>query len=577
MSVSKSVNSDSVDVKSLAADSSPETPPTLRSHDESGHDSTKDISREKTHSGESFGDASREESSDPSVDPYPHGLRLVLIAGAVMFSVFLMSVDQTIVGTAIPKITNEFHGLDKVAWYGSAYFSAFGAFQSSWGKAYRYFPLKTTFLVSMAIFEIGSLICGVAPNDIALIVGRAIAGLGGAGIMAGGYTILAFSAEPARRPFLMGFSGATYGIAAVVGPVLGGVFSDRLTWRWCFYINLPIGGVAAFVILLFFHAPANAGATTNVSLVEKLAQMDPVGIILTMSAIICFILALQYGGVSQPWNGSVVVGLLVGSVAIAVALCLWEIYQGERAMIVPRLFKQRFLWVSCIYQFCLAGAYYLVLYYIPIYFQSIDDTSAIMSGVRNLPMVVAVCICSLAGGIAVSKTGHATPFLIAGAAVATIGTGLLYSLDIGTPMGKWIGYQILIGAGYSFPFMITTNIAQDNAAPEDVSTVTAIVFFFNVLGGSLSLSAAQSAFVNSITVYLVANAPDLNPQDVVATGVAEIRHVFSDDQIQSILLAYMSGIRAAFAIGIALVGLSCLAGILSPWKRLHSQGSAAMA
>lgn len=352
----------------------------------------------------------------------------------------------------------------------------FSGFQSSWGKAYRYFSLKTTFLTSMGIFEIGSLICGVAPTDVALIIGRAIAGLGGAGIMAGGYTILAFSAEPARRPFLMGFSGATYGIAAVVEPVLGGVFSDRVTWWWCFYINLPIGGLAAVAIFLYFHAPSNAGAATNVSWKEKLAQMDPVGVVLSIGAIVCFILALEDGGTTQPWNSSVVIGLLVGFSVLVIVLCIWEVFQGERAMIVPRLFKQRFLSVGSIYQFCFAGAYYVVLYYFPIYFQSVGNVTPIMSGVRNLPMVVAVCIFSLSGGIAVSQTGIATPFLIGSAAIATIGTGLLYSLDIDTSMGKWIGYEILVGTGFSFSFMIATNIAQDNAAPEDVSTVTAIVF-----------------------------------------------------------------------------------------------------
>jgi MFS family permease len=162
---------------------------------------------------------------------------------------------MTILSTAIPKITSDFHSLDDVGWYASAFFLTVGASQSSWGKAYKYFPLKTVILISIAVFELGSLICGVAPNSVALIVGRAITGLGAAGVLSGCYTIIAFSIPPVRRPAFTGLLGATYGIASVVGPLLGGVFTDKATWRWCFYVNLPVGGVSAGIIFLFFQNP----------------------------------------------------------------------------------------------------------------------------------------------------------------------------------------------------------------------------------------------------------------------------------------------------------------------------------
>jgi MFS transporter, DHA2 family, glioxin efflux transporter len=244
------------------------------------------------------------------------------------------------VATAIPKITDEFLGLDKVSWYSSAYFMTFGGFQPLWGKVMKYFSIKSSFLLAIFIFEVGSLICGVAPNATTLIVGRAIAGFGGAGIGIGGVTIMAFAVEPRKRPQYMGIFGALYGVAAITGPLLGGAFADKVSWRWCFYINLPIGGVAAVLIVAFLKSPSQV-TTSHASLNEKIIQMDPLGALLIMGAIVAYILALEYGGQTKPWNSSVVIGLLVGSVVIGVVFCGWQVYLGERAMLVPRLFKQR--------------------------------------------------------------------------------------------------------------------------------------------------------------------------------------------------------------------------------------------
>ena len=430
----------------------------------------------------------------PSVDEYPTGLRLVLLVGAVILSVFLISLDQvncplchiypdplntggvqTIIGTAIPKITDEFHGLNQVSWYGAAYFMCFGGFQSSWGKAFKYFPLKAAFITTVAAFEVGSLICGAAPNATALIVGRAIAGMGGAGIATGGTTIVAFSAPPEKRPILMGLIGVTYALAAVAGPLLGGVFSDRVTWRWCFYINVPIGAFVVGVILIFFRLP-NAVRPIEADWREKLLQMDPVGVALAMGSIICFILALQYGGTMHPWDNSVMIGLLVGFVVILLVLAIWEFYQGEYAMLVPRLISQRSLWAPATFQFFFAGSYFLLLYYLPIYFQSIGGADPIHSGVDNLPFVITAGIFVLAGGITVAKTGHAVPFMALGAALTTIGMGLLCTLNVVTPSGKWIGYQILLGASLAFPFQNCLNVVQANVEARDIASATSILY-----------------------------------------------------------------------------------------------------
>ncbi|KFA76887.1 hypothetical protein S40288_09296 [Stachybotrys chartarum IBT 40288] len=500
---------------------------------------------------------------------YPSGFKLIMIAVALILAMFLISLDMTIVATAVPSITDEFRTLRDVAWYGSAFFVTIGAFQTTWGKAYKYFPLKTTFLLSIFVFEIGSLICAVAPTSTALVVGRAIAGVGAAGVSGGSYTLIAFSAPPHKRPIFTGILGASYGVASVIGPLIGGVFSDQVTWRWCFYINLPIGGLSVLIILFYFRTPP-AAKPVDASLKEKILQMDPLGTSLVLGAILCYLLALQYGGLSHAWNSSTVIGLLVGFFVIVIVFVAFQIYQGERSMLAPRLVKQRAVWVGSLFQFFFAGSYYAVLYILPIYFQSVDNASPTDSGVRNLSLILSLTVFTIMSGGFISSTGIATPLEVIGSAVASIGAGLLYTFDIGTSTGEWVGFQLIAGVGWGIGFQVPMIVAQGTCAPEDLASATAVILFFQTMGGALLLSAAQSAFANRMVSTLATTAPTVDPMQVLDAGAGEIRTIFTDEQLPGILAAYMDGIQVALAIAIAAVCFSVVLSVLSPWKRLQT-------
>lgn len=295
-----------------------------------------------------------EEPEDES--KYLSGLKLWTLSFGLCLTTFVIALDNTIIATAIPKITSVFNSLEDVGWYGSSYLLTTTSLQPSFGKVYTYFDVKYTYLIALVIFEVGSVICAAATSSPMFIIGRAIAGAGAAALYSGGMTIIGFSVPLRKRAIYIAALSSMFGIASVVGPILGGAFTDRLSWRWCFWINLPFGGISLAVVFFFFSNPERK--YNHIPIKERLKNIDMAGAVFLICAIVSLLLALQWGGFTYPWSNSKVWGTLLGFGLIIAVFIVIQFYQGDKATIPVRVFKQRTILVSCVFSALLSMALY---------------------------------------------------------------------------------------------------------------------------------------------------------------------------------------------------------------------------
>ncbi|KAI9819043.1 MAG: MFS sugar transporter [Thelocarpon impressellum] len=501
---------------------------------------------------------------------YPKGIKLGLITLALCLSVFLVALDQTIIATAIPRITDKFQALDDIGWYGSAYLLTTCAFQLLFGKFYSFFSIKWVYLVAIGIFELGSLICGVAPTSDALIVGRAIAGLGCAGIFSGALIIVAYSVPLRQRPVYTGIIGATYGLASVAGPLMGGAFTDKVSWRWCFYINLPLGAVTVLVIAIFFKAP-HREKVASIGFTERLKHFDIPGTLVFLPAIVCLLLALQWGGSKYPWRDGRIVALLVLFGVLIIAFIAIQFWKGDSATLPPRVIGQRTVAFCAWYSLATGASFLLFVYYLPIWFQAIKGVSAVQSGIDNLPMILGLVIVSIIAGGLVTTFGYYTPVMIAGAVLMAVGAGLLTTLEIDTGSPGWIGYQALFGFGVGLGLQQSLIAVQTVLHIDDVPTGTAAIIFFQTLGGALFVSIGQNVFTNQLVSGLRAAAPGLDPAIVLRTGATSLKAAVPAEFLPGVLVAYNDALVDCYRVGLAMACLTIVGAAGVEWRSVKGK------
>ncbi|KAI2465685.1 putative MFS aflatoxin efflux pump [Annulohypoxylon bovei var. microspora] len=515
---------------------------------------------------EAQGVTNQANESSPDEDEqieYPTGVRLALVLVSVFVSMFLVALDRLIISTAIPAITDEFHSLPDVGWYGSSYLLTTCAFQLMFGKVYTFFPVRTTFLATIFLFEAGSAICGAAPSSVAFILGRAIQGVGSAGIFGGSIVSIVYSVPLHKRPLYLGFFGAVFGLASVIGPLVGGAFTSNITWRWCFYINLPFGGIAMFVIAFLLHVPDRK--TTKIPMKAKLAQLDAVGTTLLIPAVVCLLLALQWGGLTYAWSNGRIIALLTLGFALFIGFAAVQILMPKTATIPPRIFNQRSILAGNWATTCIGASMIVFVYFLPIWFQAIKGTTAVDSGIRLLPITLSMVVASISNGIFVSKIGYYTPSMLFGTVLMSIGAGLLTTLEQDTGTGKWIGYQILYGFGMGMSFQAPNLAAQTVLPTRDVPIGTSLVFFCQLLAGAIFISVGQNVLDNQLLSRL-SGLPGFQASMIEDSGATTLSSSLPAELLPAVLVAYNEALRQVFRLGLCLSCLTILGTVCMEWR-----------
>ncbi|KAI1406173.1 MFS general substrate transporter [Hypoxylon fuscum] len=482
-----------------------------------------------------------EYASEPE---YITGVKLVLVVAGVALGCFLMLVDTMVISTAIPRITDEFHSLADVGWYASAYQFGIAAPQPLW-----------TFLFFFGIFELGSVLCGAAVSSAMLIIGRTVAGLGAAGIINGAITIVSSCAPLEKRP---GMTMGLQQLGLVIGPLIGGAFTTYSTWRWSFYINLPIGAIAVFLVLVV-RIPEQTPKGSLLSVLPQLHHhLDLVGFALFAPAVIQLLLALQYGGNKFAWDSSQVIGLFCGAGATCFVWLLWNYHKGDTALLPAAMIRRRTVWSAAMFNaFQMVGIYGL-FYYLPIYFQTIYNTSAILSGVYIIPMILPQLLTAgLTGGI-LQKTGYVIPIAIFSLVLSSIGTGLISTLQAESSVRRWVGFQILAGVGSGAGLQLGIISIQGVTTGEELSSAMAFMVFTQSLFPAIVLSLCNLVLVSSLKTQLSSHAPNADAVAVIKAGATSLRNVVEAVDIDGVITAYANSVDQVFYLVVAMVTISGL-------------------
>jgi len=424
------------------------------------------------------------------------GRALWTVFGALMLGMFLAALDQTIVSTALPTIVGELGGLNHLSWVVTSYLLASTVSTPLYGKLGDMLGRKPVFLAAIIIFLAGSMLAGLSQSMGELIGFRALQGIGAGGLMVGAQAIIADIVPPRERGRYMGLIGSVFAVASIAGPLLGGFIVDNLSWRWVFYVNLPVGALAILIVVTRLHL-----RTPSVR-----HRIDVLGAALLSGAVTALILFTTWGGSQYAWSSTTIVGLGVAGVVLLTVFLWWETKAAEPILPLS-LFRSRVFSVANAMGFTIGMAMFGAIIFIPLFLQLVYGASPTSSGLRMLPLMAGLLAAAILSGRAISRMGRYRVFPIAGTAILVVGMFLLSRLSVDT--APWLAsvYMLVVGVGIGLVMQVLVLVVQNDARPQDIGVATSTATFFRSVGGAFGVAIFGTIFATRLGDQL-ARFPD---------------------------------------------------------------------
>lgn len=527
---------------------------------------------EKQYFESSAGDGTKRE------DMYLEGKELLLCFIAVFSCFFLFALDQTIVATLLSTVGNKFDSFDKIGWLSAGFLISMCVLVAVWGKLGIIFGRKYTMMVAIVLFEAGSLMCALANNMNILIGGRVLAGIGGGGVQSITFIIITEVLPMHKRPLGMAVVSIVFAVASVLGPLIGGAFTSNVSWRWCFYINLPIGGFAFCLFTYAYNPPKPKG-----NIKQKLLLIDYPGVVLLAGGLVVFLLALTFGASGQySWHSAGVIACFVVGGVVTIIYFIWNFRFSKNPMLPWEVVRVPQVEAASITLFGGFGYFMSAVLYLAVYFQVIHDASAWRSGVDLLPLIISVVVTAFSTGVLVKKTRFVKPFALFGAVIGMIGCGLLTLLEVDSSSSKKIGLQIPAGIGIG-ALMQSCIIAGQLSAPKGpggVIMVTTLINFYRSFGGALSANLADVVYSTSF-LNRVVPALSKQSQSVISelSNVDILSLINSTTAMNELSLAartflklqMMLAIKDTFYMNLGFAAIAMIAVVFTTNKRLPAE------